>query len=78
MAHDAGEGDDWNPYTRAHAEELARKASSLKSSAKTSQLSTAAGWVARDLEWLQHADARQARLIEERLIRLANLLAQLE
>ncbi|HEV8687723.1 MAG TPA: hypothetical protein VGQ84_10650 [Gaiellaceae bacterium] len=78
MAHDAGEGDEWKPYRSAHADELARQASSLRSTAKTVQLSRAAGLVARDLQRLEHADPRQARLIEKRLTRVAKLLGQLE
>jgi hypothetical protein len=77
MAHDVGEGGAWGPYTRAHANELAEKASSLKSKAKTAQLSTTAGLVERDLVRLQHADRGQAPLIEKRLTRLAKLLDQL-
>jgi hypothetical protein len=67
MAHDAGEGDDWAPYTRAHAEELAKKASSLESKAKTEALSALARDVARELAQLEHADPDDARALERRL-----------
>jgi hypothetical protein len=78
LAHDAGEGDDWKPYRSAHAKELAKEASSLRSAAKTDRLAGAAGLLARDLEWLGRADAREARLIEKRLTRFAKLIKRLE
>ncbi len=77
MAHDAGEGDDWQPYTRAHAGELAKKASSLESKAKTEALSALARSIARELGQLERADPDEARALERRLEDAAKRAEQL-
>jgi outer membrane murein-binding lipoprotein Lpp len=67
LAHDAGEGDEWKPYRRAHVAELASEASTLEEQAKTRKLSALARNVAADLGRLEHADSDEARRLERRL-----------
>jgi hypothetical protein len=70
LAHDAGEGDEWGPYREAHAQELAKQASSLESQAKTRRISAFARVLERDLQALAGADTVRARKLEDRLNRL--------
>jgi outer membrane murein-binding lipoprotein Lpp len=67
LAHDAGEGDEWKPYRRAHVAELASEASSLQEQAKTRELTALARTIASDLDRLEHADRDEAKRLERRL-----------
>ena len=69
LAHDAGEGDTTETFTRVHARELAKKADQLAPKIRDGDLDRVARAVGADLERLADApgDERAAARLEHRL-----------